>query len=125
MKGDEMRELTRGEILPYIENAKARIGIYSGEDVESVELRNVAIHDLRVHELALAALTARSEGFREGVEAAAKVCEDQITGGDYSYLAEHGHLDHMAQAATNCARAIRALSPRETDASSPPPPERP
>lgn len=46
---------------------------------------------------ALSALTARSEGFRQGVEAAAKVCD--------AYLW-----------APVCAAAILALSPRETDA---------
>lgn len=39
-------------------------------------------------------------------EACAKVCEEQITG--YHFLATHGHFDHMDQAATNCAAAIRA-----------------
>jgi hypothetical protein len=41
-------------------------------------------------------------------EACAKVCEGQITGGDHHYFAHHGHWDHMAQSATNCAAAIRA-----------------
>jgi hypothetical protein len=43
-------------------------------------------------------------------EACAKLCEAQITGGDYHYLANHGHWDHMAQASTNCAAIIRARS---------------
>lgn len=43
-------------------------------------------------------------------EACAKVCEAQITGGDYHYLAARGYWDHMAQAATNCAEAIRMRS---------------
>jgi hypothetical protein len=41
-------------------------------------------------------------------EACAKVCESQITGSDFQFLATRGHWDHMAQAATNCAAAIRA-----------------
>jgi hypothetical protein len=51
----------------------------------------------------------------EALEEAAKVCEGEITGGDYSYLAERGYFDHMAQAAMNCAKAIRALK-REPNA---------
>lgn len=46
---------------------------------------------------------------RAAYERAAKECELQITGSDYHFLATHGHWDHMAQAATNCAAAIRAL----------------
>lgn len=46
---------------------------------------------------------------RVAYERAAKECELQITGSDYHFLATHGHWDHMAQAATNCAAAIRAL----------------
>lgn len=42
-------------------------------------------------------------------ERAAQECEAQISGSDHHYLATHGHWDHMAQAATNCADAIRAL----------------
>ena len=41
-------------------------------------------------------------------EACAEVCESQITGSDFQFLATRGHWDHMAQAATNCAAAIRA-----------------
>ncbi len=43
------------------------------------------------------------------LERAAQECEAQISGSDYAYLATHGHWDHMAQSATNCADAIRAL----------------
>lgn len=39
-------------------------------------------------------------------EACAKLCEEQITG--YHFLATHGHFDHMDQAHTNCAEAIRS-----------------
>ena len=46
---------------------------------------------------------------RAAYAAAIKECEPQITGSDYHFLATHGHWDHMAQAATNCAAAIRAL----------------
>ncbi len=46
---------------------------------------------------------------RAAYERAAQECELQITGSDYHFLATHGHWDHMAQAATNCAAAIRAL----------------
>ena len=46
---------------------------------------------------------------RGAYERAAKECELQITGSDYHFFATHGHWDHMAQAATNCAAAIRAL----------------
>jgi len=46
---------------------------------------------------------------RAAYERAAQECEAQISGSDYAYLATHGHWDHMAQSATNCADAIRAL----------------
>ena len=46
---------------------------------------------------------------RAAYERAAQACEAQISGSDHHYLATHGHWDHMAQAATNCAAAIRAL----------------
>ena len=46
---------------------------------------------------------------RAAYERAAQECEAQISGSDHHYLATHGHWDHMAQAATNCAAAIRAL----------------
>lgn len=46
---------------------------------------------------------------RAAYERAAQECEAQISGSDYHYFATHGHWDHMAQAATNCAAAIRAL----------------
>lgn len=49
---------------------------------------------------------------RAAYERAAQECELQITGSDYHFLATHGHWDHMAQAATNCAAAIRALGRR-------------
>jgi len=42
-------------------------------------------------------------------ERCAKVCEDQVSGSDYHYLAIHGHWDHRAMAVTICAAAIRAL----------------
>lgn len=46
---------------------------------------------------------------RAAYERAAKECEAQISGSDHYFLAIHGRWDHMAQAATNCAAAIRAL----------------
>ena len=46
-------------------------------------------------------------------ERAALTCEKEITGGDYHYLAVHGHHDCMAQAAVNCAAAIRALKEQD------------
>lgn len=46
---------------------------------------------------------------RAAYERAAQECELQITGSDYHFLVAHGHWDHMAQAATNCAAAIRKL----------------
>jgi len=46
---------------------------------------------------------------RGAYERAAQECEAQISGSDYQYLAWHGHWDLMAQSATNCADAIRAL----------------
>ena len=49
----------------------------------------------------------------EAYERAALTCEKEITGGDYHYLAVHGHHDCMAQAAVNCAAAIRALKEQE------------
>ena len=46
---------------------------------------------------------------RAAYERAAQECEAQISGSDYQHLAWHGHWDLMAQSATNCADAIRAL----------------
>jgi len=43
------------------------------------------------------------------LERAAQECEAQISGSDYQHLARHGHWNPMAQSATNCAAAIRAL----------------
>jgi hypothetical protein len=54
-------------------------------------------------DLALSALTARSEGFRDGVEAAARVCENFPT-------------VVVPFLRNDIAKHIRALSPRETDA---------
>jgi hypothetical protein len=59
---------------------------------------------------------ARSEGFREGVEAAARVANRWA---DAAYHPRH----HSQDNARLIAKEIRALSPRETDASIPPPPE--
>lgn len=59
--------------------------------------------DITPEVIALVQLAVKKER-----EACAKVCELQITGGDYHFLATRGHWDHMAQAATNCAAAIRS-----------------
>ncbi len=60
------------------------------------------------------ALSLAEQCIKEEREACAKLCEQQITGGDYHYLATHtGHWDHMAQMATNCADAIRMRSDRK------------
>ncbi len=71
-------------------------------DEEDPLLANHAEWQRRLFER-FAALVAAAER-----EACAKLCEAQITGGDYHYLAISGHWDDMAQAATNCAAAIRA-----------------
>lgn len=46
-------------------------------------------------------------------EECAKVCERQLTDGDYRHLIAHGHWDHVAQASQNCAKEIRARSNKD------------
>lgn len=56
-----------------------------------------------------------SLGREAGLGEAEEACEQQITGADYHFLAVNGRWDHMAQAAVNCANAIRALRENKHD----------
>ena len=63
--------------------------------------------ELRISPTILAALTARSDGWREGVEAAARVAEDLPLQVPDSHASIYGHADDIAA-------AIRALTPETT-----------
>lgn len=92
LSDDELREVLIAEARRMAEQA--------GENPDS----------MTVDEDSLATLMLAGRAVeRAAYERAAQECEAQISGSDYRYLATHGHWDHMAQAATNCANAIRAL----------------
>lgn len=61
--------------------------------------------DLHLRPIALALDAARAEGFRDGIEAAARVCSDEEEGG------RNDQDSSWAACADYCARTIRALIP--------------
>ncbi len=99
-----IEEMSIDELLAY-RRPRTSAGGYWHDDYSLVHVESFS-------ELArrLTDLRAKLEG---AYERAALTCEKEITGGDYHYLAVHGHHDCMAQAAVNCAAAIRALKEQE------------
>lgn len=108
-----MSEMTREELLPcpfcgrepqqrlkHVEGGQSYLGIRCEHHTDWIT----------IEQWNRRALTARSEGFREGVEAAAGVCEG------YAQEGERTGKEYVHETIAELVARLRALSPRETDA---------
>lgn len=100
MKKSETAMLSDDELRAMLIAEARRMAEQAGENPDSM-----TVNEDMLAQVMLACRVVE----RAAYERAAQECEAQISGSDHHYLATHGHWDHMAQAATNCAAAIRAL----------------